>query len=318
MAGPEAAVAAVITTRNGSTRGFVFDAIESVLAQTTPPREILLVDDASDDGTAEDIRRRFGDAVPILSLPQNLGPSGARNAGVTATRSPLVAFLDDDDQWLPHRLEVQLPWLAASTTALVCGPVQLVNSAGQAVSHRRSAYQEGFTWPGILFHNPVLGPSTVLVRREALLRTGGFPVQFRMGEDWHLWARIARFGAIQFLDRPLARYRLHGQQAAADKGLAWIRKQTLETLRDLVGDLSPRQQALVLNTYASGGVVRALMDGNLSGAYDLATAATGRIDCALIGRRAASGILGKLIPPLYDPLNRHDLRRLIHCFGRLS
>ena len=166
MSKSEDDIAAVITTRNGLTRGFLFDAIDSVLAQTLRPREVLLVDDASTDGTVDAVRHKFGDAVPVLCLAQNLGPSGARNAGVAATQSPLIAFLDDDDQWLAHRLEVQLPSMASGTTALVFGSVEVVNSEGKSVPQRRPIYPEGFTWPGILFHNAVQGPATVFRSRR--------------------------------------------------------------------------------------------------------------------------------------------------------
>src|SRR5262249_4621066 len=89
-------------------RRWVCRAVESVLAQTRPADEILVVDDGSSDGTADELARRFGARVRVLVQP-NGGVAAARNAGVRAARHPLVAFLDSDDCWLPSKLERQLP-----------------------------------------------------------------------------------------------------------------------------------------------------------------------------------------------------------------
>ncbi len=108
-----AAVSVVIPCyRCGAT---IARAVASVLAQTLPVAEIILVDDASGDDTLaalEDIRRGHGDAaVRVLAAPANVGAGEARNLGWNAASQPWVAFLDADDAWHPRKIEIQYGWL---------------------------------------------------------------------------------------------------------------------------------------------------------------------------------------------------------------
>jgi glycosyltransferase involved in cell wall biosynthesis len=311
-------VAAVIATHNGAGRGYVFNAIGSVLAQSLRPDEIVVVDDASTDRTAEVLKERYGDAVRIVSLPKNRGPSGARNEGVRATVAPLIAFLDDDDEWLPEKLEVQRRFIEETSCHLVFSRVELIDSGGRTLHGRRPIYQEACSWPGILFRNPVQGPSSVLACRQTILAAGGFPEEFRIGEDWILWARVAEIGKIGFTERPLVRYRVHGQQAAAGRDATWTRERTLEALKDLADRLPRAQRALLLNSYAYGGAWRALASRNLGAARRLATAAAGRVDWPFLLRRGIQGGLAQLVPPLSECMDRRELTRLVRLFESLD
>jgi glycosyltransferase involved in cell wall biosynthesis len=307
-------VAAVIATHNGASRGYIFNAIASVLGQSLQPTEIVVVDDASTDGTVQALRERYGDAVRIVSLTENRGPSGARNEGVRVTSAPLIAFLDDDDEWLPEKLQVQCRLIEETSCHLVFSRVELIDSSGVALQGRRPIYREACSWPGILFRNPVQGPSSVLAYRQAILAAGGFPEKFRIGEDWILWARIAEIGKIEFTERALVRYRVHGQQAAAGRDATWTRERTLEALTDLADRLLPAQRALLLNSYAYGGAWRALASRNLGATQRLATAATRRVDWPLLIRRGIQGAIAQLFPSLAEFLDRRELSRLVRLF----
>jgi glycosyltransferase involved in cell wall biosynthesis len=310
--------AAIITTHNGARRGYTLCAIDSVLSQTVPPDEIVVVDDASTDGTVEAIKLRFADAVRIINLPANVGPSGARNQGVCATSAPLVAFLDDDDEWLPDKLEVQRRFIEETSASLVFSHAMLVDSAGRSVSARRPVYPEACSWPGIVFRNPVQGPSSVLVRRETFLAAGGFPEGFRIGEDWVLWARIAQIGKIAYTEKALIRYRIHGQQAAAGHDVAWIRERTLEALKALAEPLPPAQRALLLNSYAYGGALRALAARDLGATLRLAMPESGCPDWRLLLCKAVQGSIAQLAPFLAESMDRLELRRLVRRFEYLG
>lgn len=103
-------VSALIPTYNR--RAYVFRAIDSVLAQTVPVDEIIVVDDGSTDGTAEAIRTRYGTRIRVFRQ-ENMGVSGARKRAVEEARGEWAAFLDSDDEWLPGRNAALLK--AAST-----------------------------------------------------------------------------------------------------------------------------------------------------------------------------------------------------------
>ncbi len=309
-----APVCAVIATRNGASRGYIFSAIDSVLAQTVRPAEIVVVDDASTDETAATLEGRYQDSVRVLRLTKNRGPSGARNEGVRATQSPVIAFLDDDDEWLPNKLEVQLQAMRDRTALFVSNRVQLIDATGSPLSQSWPACPEAFSWPGILFFNPVHGPSSVMVSREALAKVGGFPDAIRIGEDWVLWARIARLRPLESLDQPLTRYRLHQQQAAAGFDMTWVRERTLEALAELTHDLPAPQRDLVLRAYAYGGVWRALAARKLRAARQLATASGACVHWRLLLRTGATGVLAKMVPALAERIDRGRMAKLIREF----
>src|SRR3989338_2429905 len=102
-------VSVVIPTYNRAVR--VKNAIDSVLSQTAADYEIVVVDDGSTDGTADIIHSTYGSKV-ILIEQENKGVSAARNTGVRAARGDLIAFLDNDDRWMPEKLQTQLPLMA--------------------------------------------------------------------------------------------------------------------------------------------------------------------------------------------------------------
>ena len=88
----------------------VSQAIESVLAQTYSDYEIIVVNNGSTDNTTE-VLSQFGDKIRVIHLHANTGPSVARNLGMNASNGRYLAFLDDDDLWLPNKLEKQIPYL---------------------------------------------------------------------------------------------------------------------------------------------------------------------------------------------------------------
>jgi len=89
-------------------RLLVCEAIDSALAQRPGEVEVIVVDDASTDGTAEEVERRYGSGVRLLRMPRRRGPAAARNAGVAAATGTLLGFLDSDDLWLPGKLDAEL------------------------------------------------------------------------------------------------------------------------------------------------------------------------------------------------------------------
>lgn len=185
-------------------------AIRSVLRQTLPASEIIVIDDGSTDRTREV-------AVPFCpevqyAQQQNAGPASARNRGARLARGEWLAFLDSDDQWLPCRLKWQIERsMEYPEFALWCGENRPLLLPGVPVNdeedHRPS---NGAVLPlrleDFVQGNPV-ATSTVLVNRAAFFSAGGFDEQFRGPEDYDLWMRMAARWKLAKIDAPLSLFR---------------------------------------------------------------------------------------------------------------
>lgn len=183
-------------------------AVDSILAQTLPPAEVWLVDDASPDGGATQaaLRRQTqrsteSTIIRALELPQNSGPSAARNAGWEAATSPFIAFLDADDTWHPRKLELQTAWMQAHPHVVLCGHLQPVHSAA-ADAALPAMWDVRPVSPRDLLWSNRLTTSSVMLRRELAYR---FTRQLHRCEDHLLWSQIALDGhPVYRIELPLA------------------------------------------------------------------------------------------------------------------
>jgi len=207
------AVSVVIPTYNRATT--VMRAIQSVRDQDFTDFELIVVDDASTDDTAQVVEALADDRVRLLVQPANGGVCTARNRGIAAARAPLIAFLDSDDIWLPRKLSRQVELMRASPA-----DVGLVYTG---IENRTSQGAEGFVpsargdvFADLLRINRLHGaPSTALIRAEVFDMVGGFDPALPAIEDYEMWVRIARFWRVDFIPDPLAAYFDVAEQDAA-------------------------------------------------------------------------------------------------------
>lgn len=195
-------VSVVIPTYNRS-RALV-RALESVFAQTEPVLETIVVDDGSTDDT-QAVLAGFGSRVRAIRK-SNGGAGAARNAGIEAARGEFVAFLDDDDAWLPEKNREQVRILdARPEVGITSSGVLFIDAEGRP-DYVQSWSDEGRAFDRVLFHNPVV-TSSVLVRRSCLQ---GFSARFRTDiapvEDWELWIRLCARHEIVVDPRVFVRY----------------------------------------------------------------------------------------------------------------
>ena len=201
------------------------EAVRSVLFQSYPRLECILVDDGSTD-PPEEARRLFAADPRFRYLPvEHSGmPGAARNRGVEAARYDLIAFLDSDDLWLPRKLELQVTALLRSAPE-VGGAPALVHSkeiwlrAEKIISQKRHRHRRrGDVFPDAL-KKCMLGPSTVLMRRDVYEALGGFREDLEIAEDYELWLRLAALFPVEYVDEPLIVKRAgHGEQLSEKYG----------------------------------------------------------------------------------------------------
>jgi glycosyltransferase involved in cell wall biosynthesis len=191
--------------------------IESALRQTLRPSEVIVVDDGSTDETPA-VLERFAGRVRVLRQP-NRGVAAARNAGAAAARADAIAFLDADDEWLPHKLEAQAARLVAEPDlGLVhCGMVE-IDAQGREGRVRLDGLEGHVAEEMMLFRRGVIlgGGSAAVVPIAAFRDSGGFDETLSTSADWDLHHRIARRRRVGFVPEVLLRYRVHGGNMHAD------------------------------------------------------------------------------------------------------
>lgn len=203
-------VSVIMPVHNGAR--YIRAALESALAQTVSPAEILVVDDASTDATPE-VLAAFGGKIRVLRHASASGPARARNQAVAAAQGDFIAFLDADDLWKPRKLERQLARAAqVPDFGIIATDVESFSDDEPVVRETlRSMYpvREGWVVEQLLFNNWIT-TSAALLPRQVFDEVGGFEeTPCRLGEDWALWMRIAARHPVYFVDEVLTRRRIH-------------------------------------------------------------------------------------------------------------
>ena len=200
------AVSVVIPTRDRA--GLLPRAVRSVLGQSFPDLELLVVDDASTDGTrsVSSALAASDPRVRVVHLPRPVGGAEARNRGIALAKGELVAFLDDDDEYLPEKLELQVEVLRSAPREVgVCYAPCLYVDAGGAERVLPTTDLSGAPARRRLLERNCISTPTVLVRRSLLSAVQGFDARLPRFQDWDLWVRLAGATRFAFVPRPVAR-----------------------------------------------------------------------------------------------------------------
>jgi glycosyltransferase involved in cell wall biosynthesis len=338
-------VSVVIPTYNR--RDTVSRAIESVLAQTRPADEIIVVDDGSTDDSQSLLTERFGSQISYVRQ-ENAGCPAARNRGIAMARGEWVALLDSDDTWLPSKLQVQLavhethPDLGWSATGAV-----LVDATGTTVdsgpgltrgfplftafdfepedffakdlnrdvirgSELETPYFHGDFF-NLLFFGNFIFPSSAIVRRRLFSLAGSFDASFRVAEETEFFHRLAAHADGAFLFSPLIRYEVGGDESlTASTNTVPLIQNALESL-ERARHLRPDTGAEWSESYRAGRatLLNRLAYAQLSN-YDTSTARMSARTALSEGitSRAAALYLLSLLPP--------GILRALHAVKRRS
>ena len=204
-------VGVVIPTRNRCE--LLRLALASVLEQRNVAVEVVVIDEASDDGTAAMLTEYCEDRIRVIRNTRAQGPSAARNAGVAALTTEWIAFLDDDDVWAPDLLSAHLDAIDGRPSAAwsVSGCVAFSSfgtEVDRLVGHRSMVETQLPRLCDLLRQeNVVPVTSGVVVWREVFIAVGGFDASLSVAEDWDLWIRLADHGTPALVDRGLVGYR---------------------------------------------------------------------------------------------------------------
>lgn len=206
-------VSVIVSTYN---RGrFVCEAVESVLNQTFRDFEVIVVDDGSTDNT-HDLLKKYASSIHYI-YQRNKGRSAARNSGIRLCRGGYVAFLDDDDIWLPGKLERQAAFLDLHPEAALAHTfTELMDESGRRLEketkkHLRSyhkAMRIGYTYEG-MSRLCVMYTSSVMLRKSCLGSVGLFDPGIEAFEDWDIYLRLALKYEIGSIPESLVRIRIH-------------------------------------------------------------------------------------------------------------
>jgi glycosyltransferase involved in cell wall biosynthesis len=214
----EPLISVVIPTFNRAK--LVARAIESVLHQTFHDYEIIVVDDAGTDSTEESLKKKFGKQIIYIKQERNRGLPAARNAGIKVAQGAYLAFLDDDDEWLPEKLALQMQRIQGNTCLglIYCGYSQ-VDENGNFIKLVIPAKEPRIAEKLLYWNCITCPPSGVLVKKEVLHTAGYFDEKLSACEDWDMWIRCAQCTSFDFIDVPLVRYMMHSSNMHKNLGL---------------------------------------------------------------------------------------------------
>lgn len=206
---PEKNISVIIPNYNYGR--FIGEAIESALAQTLPPVEIIVVDDGSTDNSVE-IVESFGGKVKLIRQ-QNGGVGKARNVGAANSTGEFLAFLDADDVWLTGKLRKQIMLFEDNKIGYVSCGMREFNTEGETISEFVPSGEDWTMENMLLFNAPIVASgSAFVVRRSVFERIGGFDENPNLhpSEDWDFACRVLSVAQIAATPELLVDYRNHG------------------------------------------------------------------------------------------------------------
>jgi len=236
---------------------YIREAMTSVIAQTYKDFELIVVDDGSKDDTKRAVsdfiagNRRY--KIKYI-YQENKGTAGARNTGIANSCGEYLAFLDCDDVWLPHKLEVQVPVLENDAGAgLVFGGTASFGEvrAQPPASETQDLSKLNHNITG-LFAGSYISTLTVMIRKACLEKAGSFDEALSIVEDYDLWLRIAKYYGLVYVDSLVAKYRVH------PGNISRVTKENEEKL--LLDLIKVRKRALEQNPEISRQLSRAALD----------------------------------------------------------
>lgn len=193
-------VTCIITTCNR--KDIVDRAVKSVICQTYQPIEIIVVDDASNDGTYAYLKEKYNDKmnIKIIHNIKSIGPSGARNIGIKKAEGEYIAFLDDDDEWLSNKIQMQMEEAKNGYELVTCTKAKYC--VGDIISEYGTSLR-AVTLKRMYMRNVIINITPLI--KTKIIKNNLFDVKINCGEDYDVWIRILKSGVKTInINKPLA------------------------------------------------------------------------------------------------------------------
>ena len=200
-----------------NTARFIKKTIESVLQQTYPHIEIIIVDDGSDDETPS-ILKSFNNNPKVKTIRQvNSGAASARNRGISMATGPFIAFLDSDDLWLPNKLELQISLFQNPDVHIVYSDRENIDESDNKISCRKLTHYRGRKLSGQLLFENFIPMSSAIIRKEVFQKVKSFDITLSRSEDIDFWLKASVYFGIDYVDKALVLHRLRDDQLTQNK-----------------------------------------------------------------------------------------------------
>lgn len=213
-------VSAIITTHKRDP-SIVKRALLSVTGQTYQNIEIIIVDDSPPDykmrdsveRMIHDVEKETGRTILYIRHSKCLGACAARNTGLIRSTGSIIGYLDDDDEWMPEKVEVMLKGFSSESIALVYCDFETCSMPEGTVSPKKRGMHTGRVYESLILGNYIGSTSFPLIRRDCLISVGAFDEEMPSSQDYDAWLRLAQRYEINYVERILNRYYVHeGEQ----------------------------------------------------------------------------------------------------------
>lgn len=211
-------ISVIIPTHNRSES--LKKSIESVLNQTYKNIELIIVSDGSTDNTEQVVKefQKIYNFIKLISVIPNKGANNARNEGIRLAKGNYIAFLDDDDEWLPSKLENQIKIFDEnSEVGLVYSGINVIYEE-EKIQYNATGGTVGDLSTDILLTNVIGSTSSVMVKKEVLNKSGLFDTELPAAQDYDLWIRICQNTKVGYVKEPGVNYynNLNGNQISSN------------------------------------------------------------------------------------------------------
>lgn len=261
-------VSAIITTHNR--KDLVIRSIKSVLDQTYTNIEMIVVDDGSTDGTGQHIKNTVErSSLKYIYNDKALGGNHARNIGIKHSNGEYLAFLDDDDEWFPSKIEKQVRYYLEHPESAFIGCARTDEyDFNMRFCQDPYAFPEGDMSKSI-FYNYLFTTSCMMVRKENILKVGLFDESLRFWQERELQMRLCQIGDVGIVRENLTLYRIlskdkdrkTNQYDGWVQAVEYIRNKHKDLISNLTEDMLNKMESLIRDD----GIYRAKISGRTGG-----------------------------------------------------